>query len=318
MRVIGVALLGTALLVAGCRSQGASGIYVAKSDNEVVLIQLVDDKDHKLTGRVEDNILQPDANVAVKSWSLDGSVSGNDLILRPASIWLGGIEASGTYSSSTLKLTGKDFNLTAERSSLEAYQETVAKLKAEAAEKQAKLAQTNEALREDAARIQAERDTARSIAGIRDATSRIAHDTSRMNDGISKSPDFAQMASANTARIDRMLTAASSMSKLQRSQLGVEANQVIVGTNQIDVARKQYTIELNDVVNDAKNAAAPIATHCGSTPPSQFSAACSDAFAAMNDFKAALQRGQASFSSQKQRVADEIQQQEQLAAKIDG
>lgn len=318
MRVSVVSLLGITFLMAGCGSQDASGIYVVKSNNEVTLIQLVEDKDHKLTGRIEVNTIGPDANVTDKSGSLDGSVSGNDLILRPASIWLGGIEASGTYSSSNLKLTGKGFSVTAERSSLDAYQEAVTKLKSDASERREKLAQTNAVLRQEEARIQGERETASSIASIREAASRIANDTTRLSNGISKSPDFAKLAAANTARVTRMLAAAANMSEFQRGTLGVQANQVIVGTNQIDVAREQYSIRLNDVVNDAKEAAGPIAKLCGSTPPSQFAAACRDAFAAMSDFKAAIQRGQASFSPQKQRVADEIRRQEQLAAKIDG
>ena len=318
MRVIGVALFGMTFLIAGCGSQDASGIYVMKSDNEVTLIQLVEDKDHKLTGRIEVNTIGPDANVMGKSGSLDGSVSGNDLILRPASIWLGGIEASGTYSSSNLKLAGKGFNVTAERSSLDAYQEAVTKLKSDASERREKLAETNATLRQEEVRIQGEQETAASVVSIRDAASRIAEATARLNDGISRSPDFAKLAAANTARVQRMSQAAPSMDEGQRSRLGVQANQVILGTNQIDVARDQYSNRLNDVVSGAQSAAVPIAKLCGDKPAPQFAAVCRDAFAAMNVFKNAMKQGQASFSPYKQKIAAELQEQEQLAAKIDG
>jgi hypothetical protein len=318
MRVFGVALLGMTFLVAGCGNQDVSGIYVVKSDNEVTLVQLIEDKDHKLTGRIEVNTIGPDAIVTGKTASLDGSVSGNDLILRPASIWLGGIEASGTYSSNSLQLTGKGFNITAERTLLDTYQEAVANLKSVASERREKLAQTNATLRQEEDHIQGERDTAASISTIREAVARITTARDRLNEGINKSPDFAKMASANTTRLGRMLAAAPSMSEVQRGQLGVQANQAIVGTNQIEVSRNQYSIRLNAVVDDAKQAAGPIAKLCGGTPAPRFAAACSEAFTAMNGFKAAMERGQASFSPYKQRVGDEMKRQEELAAKIDG
>ena len=317
MRGLGVVILGTAIFAASCGGQDASGIYVVKSDDEVALVQLVEGKGRKLAGRVEVNAIGPDAIVTTKSASLDGSVSGNELILRPASIWFGGLEASGTYSSSSLKLTSKGVSLTAERSSLDEYQDAVSKLKSDAAERQATRAEADAAMRQEKARVQNQRETAASITTIRDAASRIANDATRLNNGISKSPDFAKMAAVNTAKISRMLAAAPTMSEDQRYQLGVQANQVIVDTNQIDVAREQYAIRLNDMVNDATNASATIAKLCGENPPSQFASVCQEAFAAMKDFKAAFERGRSSFSPYEQKVATEIRRQEQLAAKID-
>ena len=309
--------LGLSLLLAACGKPDASGIYVAKTDSRVTLVQLVQAQDGKLTGRLEESTIGVDGTVTTKEAMVDGSVSGNELMLRPASAWFGGIQASGTISGSKLTLTNKSDTLTADRSSLEEYQEAVAKLKGNAAEQQQKVAETNAALQQEEARIQGERETAATVASIREAASLVANAATRLNNGISKSPDFAKLASANTARVSRMLAAAPNMSEVQRGQLGVQANQVIVGTNQIDVAREQYALRLNDVVNEAKDAAGPIAKHCGQKPAPQFAAACQEAFAAMNDFKAAVGRGQSSFSPYKQRVADEIQQQEQLAAKID-
>lgn len=311
-------MLMATLLLTGCGSKDASGIYVLETPNEVTLVQLIEDKDHKLTGRIEVNTIAPDSTVTGKTASLDGSVSGNDLILRPASAWLGGLEASGTYSSNTLHLTGKGFDLTAKRSSLDEYQEAVSKLKSVAADRQEKQAKANAELRQEEARAEAERDVAASISAIREAALRVSSATSRLSEGISKSPDFAKLAAANTARVSRMLAAASKMSELQRSQLGVEANQVIVGTNQIEVARDQYAIGLNTAVNDAKQAAMPIARLCGGKPAPRFAAVCGEALIAMNAFKATVARGQASFSPYKQRVAAEMKRQEELAARIDG
>ncbi len=318
MHVLGVALLGMTFLVAGCGSRDASGIYVVISDNEVTLVQLVEDKDHKLSGRIEVNTIGPDATVTGKTASLDGSVSGNELILRPASIWLGGIQASGIYSSSSLQLTGQGFNISAERSSLDGYQVALSKLKSVAEGRQAKLAQADAQLKHEEARMQGERDTAANVASIREAASRIANATSRLNEGISKSPDYAKFASANTARISRMLAAAPNMSEAQRRELGVQANQIMAGTNQIEVSRSLYSIQLNAVVDDAKVATAPIASLCGRTPKPQFASVCSEAFTAMNGFKAAVERGKSSFSPYERQIADEMREQEQLAAKIDG
>lgn len=317
MRGSRVALLMATLAIAGCGNKDASGIYILKSDNEVTLIQLVEDKNHKLTGRIEVNTIAPDSTVTNKTASVDGSVSGNDLILRPASVWLGGIEASGTYTSNSLHLTGKGFDLTAARSSLEEYQRAVSKLKSVAADRYEKQVTINAELHEEDARAQAEREVAASISKIREATLRVSNATNTLNEGISKSPDFAKLAAANTARVGRMLTAASKMSELQRIQLGVEANQIIVGTNQIEVARNQYAIGLNTAVDDAKQAEFTIARLCDARPTPRVAAFCSEAKAAINAFSAVVARGQASFSPQKQRVAAEMQRQEELAVRID-
>lgn len=317
MRVYSAALSAISLLLAGCGSQDASGIYVIKSDNEVTLVQLVEDKDRKLTGRIEVNTIGADAKVTGKTASIDGSVSGNDLMLRPASVWLGGIQASGTYSSSSLHLTGQGFNITAERSSLDGYQEALSKLKSDAAEREAKLAQTNAALRQEEARMQGERNTAAAVASLHEAASRITNAATRLDNGISRSPDFGKLAAANTARVGRMLAAASKMSEVQRGQLGVDANQVIVDTNQIEISRNQYSMSLNDVVDDAERAAAPLAKHCGGTPAPSIAAACKEGFAALTNFEKATERAKSSFSPQKQMIADEMKRQEELAAKID-
>lgn len=317
MRGSRVALLLATLAMAGCGTKDASGIYMLKSDNEVTLIQLVEDKDHKLTGLIEVNTIAPDSTVAEKTASLDGSVSGNDLILRPASVWLGGLEASGTYTSNTLHLTGKGFDLTAARSSLDEYQRAVSKLKSVAADRYEKQAKINAELHEEEARTQVERDVSAKFSEIREATLRVSNAASTLNEGISKSPDFAKLAGVNTARVGSMLAAASKMSELQRSQLGVEANQVIVGTNQIEVARNQYAIGLNTAVDDAKQAAITIARLCDAKPSPRFAAVCSEASSAIKALRVIVARGQASFSPQKQRIAAEMQRQEELAARID-
>lgn len=310
--------LGLSLLLAACGKPDASGIYVATTDSRVTLVQLVQAQDGKLTGRLEESTMGVDGTVTTKEAMVDGSVSGNELMLRPASAWFGGIQASGTISGSKLTLTNKNDTLTADRSSLEEYQEAVAKLKGNAGQKQQEVAETKAQAAEYQARFDAANALADKKSQLADLASKLNDYASKLDEGVSRSPNFAKLAMANTARIAQLVQRANGQSDMARSQLAVAANQIEVDTNQIDIARSQYADGLNDIVNAAREAAGSIGSLCGSTPPSQLQAACSQANAATNSFKAAVTRATKNFSPYKQQVQAEIDKQSALSQRVDG
>ncbi|KAG5719577.1 hypothetical protein E4T56_gene4273, partial [Termitomyces sp. T112] len=61
---------------------------------------LIHSPDGKLTGRIQSDFIDTDGKVAEKSAAADGAISGNDLVLKPASAWYGGVQASGTIKGS--------------------------------------------------------------------------------------------------------------------------------------------------------------------------------------------------------------------------
>lgn len=318
MRICWIGIVAVTLLLAGCGKPDASGIYVVKSDNEAALIQLVQTPDGKVTGRVQSARIGSDGVIANNTGNADGSVSGNELILRPTSVWFGGVEASGTFNGSTLTLTGYGGTITAERSTLQDFDKAVARLQSVAAERRTAVADAKLKSDQQLAQAQAERETANRASQISNAAARLDEFTARLNEALAHSPDFGKLASANTARIARMVQAAASMGNVQRGQLSVAANQVEVDTNQIEVARSQYAIGLNGIVSDAKAAADPIAKFCPAQVAAPLAEPCAKAKAAATRFATAFQQGTASFTPQRQRVQIEIDRQNKLAAQIDG
>jgi hypothetical protein len=293
MRICWPGIVAVTLLLAGCGKPDASGIYVVKSDNEATLIQLVQTPDGKLTGRVQSAMVGSDGVIANKSGDADGSVSGNELILRPTSVWLGGLQASGALTGSTLTLTGQGGTVTAERSTLESFDKAVAHLQSVAADRRTAVAGARLKLNEQLAQAQSDRETADRASQVSAAAARIDELTANMNETLARSPDFGKLASANTARISRMVQTAPSLSDVQRGQLSVAANQVEVGTNQIEVARSQYAIRLDGIVDDARAAANPVAKFCPAQVPATLSEPCAKAKAAAIRFSTAFQQGTA-------------------------
>lgn len=318
MKISRAGALGLTVLLAACGKPDASGIYVFTNDREVTLIQLVQADDGKLTGRLQVAHTEPDGTITTKHGVVDGSVSGHDLMLRPASVWFGGLQASGTFSGSKLNLTGNGFSLEAKRSTLDGYKEEVAKLQTAAGEKREQVAVANAAAvqrQSEARAAKADLDTSIQISNVAD---RLRLATTKLNEALSRSPNFGQQAMANTARIAQLVKRANGQSDLARNQLAVAANQIEVETNQIEVSRSQYAIGLNGIVNAAKDAGASLSKLCGKNPPAQFNGVCGEAMAAANEFKDAYLRGTKTFTPYKQQVQTEMDRQSELSHRIDG
>lgn len=309
--------LGAVLFLAACGKPDASGIYVYSTDREVVMVQLMQSADGKLTGRLQSDAINTDGTTAEKSASADGAVSGHDLLLKPSSIWYGGVQATGTFKGDTLTLAGTGFTLQATRATLEDYQQAVARLQSMAANQRQQWAKQKAADAAQQAEADAERAVAAKVQQVSRATSQMRTDTSRLSDALDRSPDFAQMATTNTAKVVRMVHAAPTLSSVARGQLSVAANQVEVGTNQIEVARSQYALGLNQLVDDVKDNALEAVRLCGEGHPSQLDGPCDTFKSAMTDFKAVFGRGKATFMPYKAQVQAEIDKQDEMIRQID-
>lgn len=309
--------IAAAFLLTSCGHPDASGIYVSASDRQVTLVQLVETKDGTLTGRAEELSIDTDGNIKDRTVPLDGAASDGNLVFKPTSVWFGGLQATGTLSREGLSLTTNGNTFVIARSTMENYHAAVTRLREVAANARQKIADAKAVQATREAQFKAARDFTDKIVALENAANRLRSDTERMNRGIANSPDFGARSAVNTARVERMLKLAPTLSYVQRGQLGVQASQVEVDTNQIEVARTQYAIQLNQIVQDAGPIADQIENFCNSPQGGQFAKPCAAVKAAAMDYRGALERARNSFNGYKQAVQNEISRQDALIRQID-
>jgi hypothetical protein len=322
---IAIAVL-VGVFAASCGKPKASGIYVYQGDNEVALVQLVETKDGGVTGRFESVTVDSQGNVGDQSVSLDGATSGHDLVLKPTSVWLGGVSATGSFDRGGLTLASQGFSLKAERSSLLEYQAAVTQLRGNAAKIRQRISAARreqatrdaQARREQAARgaeVQANRDAAFKASQLEDAAVEIRRATEKLNKTLALAPDFGRAASVNTAKISRMAQTAPTLSVADRNRIVAAANQIVIDTNQIEFARSQYVFQLNQHLWQAAPLADRVEQYCGSAQGRGF-AECRVAIAAASDFKGVVARGVRTFGGHKQVVQSELARQSSLIGRM--
>lgn len=305
------------LALTSCGKPNVSGVYIHAADREVTLVQLIQTPDGKLTARLEETTVGLDGVVNDKSANADGAVSGHDLLLRPASAWYGGVQASGTISGAQLTLTGDGFTVSAERSTLEGYGKAVAHLRAVAAGDRRRIAAANAVRATQAATAQAADDLASTQRAIVAEANQLRAYANQLNASIANSPNFAKQAAANTARITRMVETAPRLSDVDRGQLAVAANQLEVATNQIEVARSQYAIGLNQIIGNAAPIEASLQKFCSSPQAVRFTVQCSAASSSIAEMRSAFSHGQMAFMPYKQQLLAELDRQATMIQKID-
>lgn len=316
MKAIRTAIVVATLLTASCGKPNVSGIYVGKEDRAVLFVQLIQDKDDKVSGRIELATIGNDGEMTRNETSETGSVSGNDIILQPVSFWSGGVATSGKSEGDRLTLFRDGNTVTATRSTLADYQRALADLNQKAFRIQRDIAIRR-------AQQNAATDAARRMRAITGANNRLASlasnlrlDTVKLKGALAKIPDFGSQAAANTDRIARMARTSPSLSSEARVQLKIEANQVEVATKQIEVERSQYAISLNGIGQDGGEAISEIDRICDVQSVPEVAAACSDARRAKNDFKAMIAHGRDIFLPYKAKLQSEMRRQAQFVARI--
>jgi hypothetical protein len=316
-RIAGCAALAPLILV-GCGRPDASGIYLSASAHEVALVQLVQTKEGTITGRLEDVSVDGQGNVHDQTTNIDGAASGHDLMLKPASALLGGLNATGSFDGGGLSLTGDGFSLKAQRASLEKYQDARSNVEQLASTQRRHLAEERQKEADAAAQVQAATDAAQRNAALEAAAYQLNFDASKLSSAVAGAPNFTERAAANTARISKMIEIAPSLSAAQRNNLTVSANQVVVGTNHVEVARAQYAIGLDQIVQQARPLAEQVERFCSSPAGTQFSLPCAKATDAVNNLKNAVASGASTFGGYKQSVQDELKRQAAMIERMSG
>jgi hypothetical protein len=307
-----------ALLLAACGRPDASGLYLSKSDRQAALIQLAQARDGAVTGRVEVIAIGPGGVVDIQSAPLDGAVSNHAVTFRPASAWLGGAGASGSFTGDSLTISRNGSEVKARKASRDEFQKAVAQLKAKAAEERHHVAEalSNQAAR--TAQASSLEDASDKAAKLQAAAAGLRADAARLNEAVTAAPDFGRQSAENTTRLAQMAQSAPALSKTERSRLSAAANQVIVETNQIDVARTRYATGLNQIVAGAAPVATSVERFCDTPQAATFGQPCAQAKAAATAFESALVHAATVFKGYKQTVQTELARQGQIARKIGG
>jgi hypothetical protein len=308
----------SAILVVSCGRPDASGVYLAKSGREATLIQLAQAKDGAVTGRVEVIAIGPDGALTDTSATLDGAASRRGLTFRPTGPWFGGASASGSFTRGGLTISRGGGAVKARKASLGDFQKAVSQLKATAAAERRRAVDTP--ARQAAETVQAEAFEGGGDQGpkLQAATRELQADAAKLNDGVSAAPDFGRQASDNTARVAQLAQQARAAGGADRSRRPVLANQVIVETNQIDVARTRYAIDLDRIVAKAAPLAMAVQRFCDTPPAAQAGQPCAAARAAATDFESALVRASTVLKGHKQTIQTELARQNQIVQKIGG
>lgn len=295
-------MIAGAALLASCGRPDRSGVYLATSGRSATLIRLAQDQDGAVTGRVETIAMGADGVVSDDSTSLDAAAAKQAL----------------AFKGDAVTLSRNGAVVQARKRSLADFQKAVAHLKREAELQRhnAAEAQPQQAARiAEASAFDAAPDKA---AKLRDATAELRADAARLNDAVSQAPDFGRQAADNTARLAAMAQQAQALPRSGRRALAASANQALVGSNQIDVARTRYAIDLDRTVARAAPLATAVERFCEGPGGSSYASACAEAVAAATGFESALVHAATVFKGYKQTVQTEIARQTELMQKIGG
>ena len=250
--------------------------------------------------------------------NLDGAAAQHGLVLKPTSEWFGGLSATGSFTRDTLTLSHNGQALQARRASLEAYQKAVARLQAKATAERRQASEARLKRLEQQAQATALGNAADKNGRLRAATLQLRDDADRLDKGVEAAPDYGRQSANNTAKIEQLARLASSAPRSQRGPLGAQAYQVTVGTNQIEVARSQYAIGLDAIVQQGSPLSTDVLRFCDSPGGAPFAGSCGPAKAAATSFQSAVVHGVTVFRGYKQTIQTELHRQSAIAQKIGG
>ncbi|HUO23560.1 MAG TPA: hypothetical protein VMU59_13680 [Caulobacteraceae bacterium] len=145
-------------------------------------------------------------------------------------------------------------------------------------------------------------------AGLKAAASALRDAAAKLDAGVEAAPDFGAQALAASARL-RALTG-------DRAQRLAAANQIVLDTTQIDVARSRYAVGLNRQVETGVPVDDDVRRFCASPDAAPFGRACADALAAGAAFERSQVRAAVAFKAFKETVREELDRQNAVAAQL--
>ena len=235
----GILLCGLAIPLAPASAEGLSGTYVGKASNGAFLVQLVETGDGHLTGRYEQVLLQPEGKIDDLNAGITGAADGQTVVvtIKPSEFLSGTIAASGTIEGRLLHLSGGgnggSLNLNLLRSDEEDFRAQVASLTEQAR-------QINDArLRQEAAQRQAKIEVDQ-LANLQNLTKRMIAFTTKADALLPKFAPVEQRYHDITQRMRGALAHEQSIygggqASVARGQISVAINQAAIQANQLHI-----------------------------------------------------------------------------------
>lgn len=155
--LVGLAMLGVAVLCAGCGSE-ASGVYVGASGSGVHMIQLVQLEGGKLSGRLEVVSINDQGRASSESVTIDGVIDGAQLVLTPKTILSDGSGSmTGQIRPGVLELSSGGARVSLRKADMSTFDSEVKKLRVRGGKIAARreIAEAQEVLRREIAEAQA-------------------------------------------------------------------------------------------------------------------------------------------------------------------
>lgn len=122
--------IGNIFLAAFSYANPVSGIYIQEFKNAVVFIQIVATPEGKVSGGGEFVLMLPDGSLKDKSFSLEGSLDGDQITLRFNAIFGLGSTLSGTVDGGALRLVSENGQMILLKSDLDTFAQEKSKLAA--------------------------------------------------------------------------------------------------------------------------------------------------------------------------------------------
>lgn len=260
-----VFLVAVVVLLSGCKKD-ISGTYLGSDGTAVVWLQLVRTPDNRLTGQLAASLLKTDGTIDRRSVSVTGAVDGENVTL--AGHGLLGLQTdslSGTFESGKLTLTGvQPTPIILMRSALSGYQSQVAALDAKSQSiLAAKVAAQSRQRTEDAQR--------NFVSQIDLLIGNMQRFESEADVHLDRFPNVEKGYQGFTVKMNEFVErerqlAGNPNASNTRSQLVLNANQVVLATDQLHMqgTALQSTLETN--VKPMANYLSVLEQRCSAVP----------------------------------------------------
>ncbi len=326
-RLLWILLCSLVMSNAPASAEDLSGTYVGKANNGAVLVQLVETGDGHLTGRYEQVLLQPSGKIDDMNAVITGAVDGRTVVatIKPSEFLSGNIAASGTIEGRLLHLSGGGYggnlNLNLLRSDEADFRAQVASLTEQAR-------QINDArLRQEAAQRQAKIE-ADQLANLQSLTQRMITFTTKADAALPKFARVEQRYHNITQRMRGALAREQSIygggqASVARDQISVAINQAAIEANQFHIgigsSYQSFDFQVGQLERESASAnqgcrGARAATASAPVPAGYevLNAACLRFFGAANEYERRVSDLRAAFSKAAAIWSAERQEQEQI------
>lgn len=260
------------LLLSGCRKNSVSGSYITKDAHGVMLLQLVETPDHRLSGQLIWSETGTNGKIIQSSTSLTGAVDGENITLQTNTLFgLSNKAISGTFNGDSLTLTAADLPAaTLSRVNIATYQaqlsEQEKQARGTAVANQAEQLRQRQAQQAEDVRQRQIQQQQRTVAQINETADHMEHFLAEVDSRLNLLPDAEKRYEAITDKVSGYVSRERSLAgpryAVERGQLDGEAYQASMATDQ-----ELYTIQsigwsLHNNITPLVNNASELETRC--------------------------------------------------------